>query len=56
MRFELDKLPGPSQISDVYLLTLAVEWRGRLVTLDQSIAWRCVREASARDVQILTAV
>ena len=55
-RFDLDKLPGPSQITDVYLLALAVERRGRPVTFDQSIAWRCVRGASARDVQILTAV
>jgi len=54
-RFDLEKLPGPSQITDVYLLALAVERHGRLVTFDQSIAWRCVSGATARDIQLLSA-
>lgn len=54
-RFDLEKLPGPGQITDVYLLALAVERRGRLVTFDRSIAWRSVSGATAADIHLLSA-
>ncbi len=53
--FDLEKLPGPSQITDVYILALAVERRGRLITFDQSIAWRCVPSATAQHIHVFTA-
>jgi len=36
---------GPSQITDIYLLALAVKNGGRLVTFDQGIAMKAVRRA-----------
>jgi len=38
---------GPRQITDVYLLALAVAHGGRLATFDESIARSAVRSATA---------
>lgn len=41
------RVHGPRQITDVYLLALAVANRGRLVTFDTSIAIEAVKGATA---------
>lgn len=40
------RLLGPRQLTDVYLLALAVKHGGRLVTLDRRISWRAARLGS----------
>lgn len=52
-RFNADAILGPNQITDVYLLALAVKNDGRLVTLDRSIPLRAVRHAEARHLVML---
>lgn len=42
-----------NQITDLYLLALAVKHGGRLVTFDQAIALSSVRGASARHLHLL---
>ncbi len=42
------RIHGPRQLTDVYLLALAVRNGGRLVTFDASIALSAVRGAKAR--------
>lgn len=44
--FDLDVLTGSRQVSDAYLAGLAFRNRGRVATLDTSIAWRAVRGAT----------
>jgi toxin-antitoxin system PIN domain toxin len=43
--FFADAILGPNQITDAYLLALAVKNDGQLVTLDRSIPLRAVRHA-----------
>jgi toxin-antitoxin system PIN domain toxin len=43
--FNADGILGPNQITDAYLLALAVKNGGRLVTLDRSISLGAVRGA-----------
>lgn len=43
----------PAQLTDVYLLALAVARQGRLVTLDKGIALACVAGAQARHLVTL---
>lgn len=43
-----DRILGPNQITDAYLLALAVKNEGRLATFDRSIALSVVRRAEAR--------
>lgn len=52
-RFRLSKVGGPRQITDVYLLALAVTHRGQLVTFDRSIPWRAVIGATQAHLKIL---
>lgn len=52
-RFDWTRVSGRSQITDVYLLALALEHEGRLVTFDRSIAWQAVRGAKRSDVILL---
>lgn len=52
-RFDHARLLGPKQLTDVYLLALAVKNGGRLATLDQSISVAAVRGAEARNVEII---
>jgi uncharacterized protein len=44
---------GPNQITDVYLLALAVKHGGRLATLDRSVPLRAVRGAEARHLAMI---
>jgi predicted nucleic acid-binding protein len=44
---------GPQQLTDVYLLALAVHRKGRLVTFDRSIAIDAVTAATRRNVLML---
>ena len=47
------RVHGPRQITDIYLLALAVGNRGRLVTFNTSIATETVQGATARHVLTL---
>jgi toxin-antitoxin system PIN domain toxin len=47
------RVHGPSQVTDAYLLSLAVAHGGRLVTFDSSIAPSAVRGATAHHLTIL---
>lgn len=47
-RFDRDQILGPKQITDVYLLALAVKNDGRLATLDTAIPLGAVRGATSR--------
>lgn len=42
------RILGPRQITDLYLLALAVRHGGRLVTFDAAISLQAVRDATAR--------
>lgn len=52
-RFDMTLLAGPRQITDAYLLGLAVKHNGRLVTFDRGIAVHVVNGAEARHLCIL---
>ncbi len=54
-RFRPALLQGPKQITDVYLLALAVRNGGRLATFDRAIPWRAVSGAAARHLEMLGA-
>jgi len=47
------RIHGPRQITDVYLLALAVRHRGRFVTLDSSVAQYAVIGAEKNHVVVL---
>ena len=51
--FDHSKLHGPKQITDAYLLALAVHHGGRLVALDRAIAVNCVRNAKPQHLLLL---
>jgi predicted nucleic acid-binding protein len=44
---------GPRQITDVYLLALAVRHGGRLVTMDRGIASHAVRGAGPEHLAVI---
>jgi len=48
-----DRVLGPSQVTDVYLLALAVAQGGRFVTFDRKINVAAVPRASSRQLLIL---
>jgi toxin-antitoxin system PIN domain toxin len=48
--FRHDELLGPKQITDRYLLALAVKHRGRLVTFDRAIRPTAVEGATGRNL------
>lgn len=52
-RVHFDKVFGHNQITDVYLLTLAVAHRGALVTFDQHIAVAAVKGANDGHLVVL---
>jgi hypothetical protein len=52
-RLSLRHIRGHRQVTDIYLLALAVENGGRLVTFDRSILPEAVAGASARHLKIL---
>lgn len=51
--FDPDRILGPKQITDIYLLALAVKNGGRLVTLDRSISITAVRNATQANLVLL---
>lgn len=51
--FDRSRILGPNQITDVYLLALAVRNGGRLVTLDRGIPFAAVRGAEPRHLAVL---
>jgi len=51
--FNHERILGPSQITDVYLLGLAVKNDGRLVTFDRTIPLPAVRRAEQRHLVVL---
>lgn len=52
-RVDFSKVHGHQQITDVYLLTLAVQHRGCLATFDRAIALSAVVGAQARHLKLL---
>jgi len=52
-RFDVTRLHGARQITDAFLLALAVEHRGRFVTFDTAIPASAVPSAGARNVVVL---
>ena len=51
--FDHGRILGPNQITDVYLLALAVKNGGRLVTFDRGIPIAAVRGAESRHVVVI---
>ena len=51
--FDATRIHGPRQITDVYLLGLAVQHAGRFVTLDGRIPLQAVRQATDRNLVVL---
>ena len=51
--FDRTRILGPKQISDVYLLALAVKNGGRLVTFDRGIPLRAVPGAEPRHLAVI---
>jgi uncharacterized protein len=47
------RIHGPRQLTDIYLLALAVRHAGRLVTFDESIPFAAVRRATTQRLLIL---
>lgn len=50
---DASRIHGPGQLTDVYLLALAVSHGGRLVTLDQSIPLAAVRDAQKKHLVVI---
>lgn len=48
-----DRILGPGQLTDLYLLALAVKHSGRLATLDRTIPLAAVRGAQARHLAVI---
>ena len=51
--FQTGHIHGSRQLTDIYLLALAVRHDGRLTTFDQGIALSAVRQASAANLCII---
>jgi len=51
--FDPTGILGPNQITDVYLLALAVKNGGRFATLDQGLSLRAVRGAEPRHLAVI---
>lgn len=47
------RIHGPRQLTDIYLLALAVEHDGKLVTFDSAIPLAAVRNATKQNLLIL---
>lgn len=48
-----ERVLGPKQLTDIYLLALAVKHDGRLVTFDRAIPLNAVREAKPHHVVVI---
>lgn len=51
--FAADRILGPKQLTDIYLLGLAVKHDGRLATLDRTIPLAAVRDAESRHLAVI---
>lgn len=51
-RFDFTDI-GPKQLTDLYLLSLAKTFAGRLVTFDRNIRWQVVTGCDAADLEVL---
>lgn len=51
--FDSNCILGPNQITDVYLLVLAVKNSGRLATLDRNVPLRAVRAAEPKHLVMI---
>ena len=51
--FDLIAMHGGHQLTDIYLLGLAVRHGGHLITFDRTIPWRAVKGAKASHLKIL---
>jgi toxin-antitoxin system PIN domain toxin len=51
--FDSTRIHGPRQLTDIYLLALAVGHEGRFVTFDTGIPIAAVRKATARHIVVL---
>jgi toxin-antitoxin system PIN domain toxin len=47
------RIHGPRQLTDIYLLALAVQHEGRFVTFDTGIPLAAVRKATSRNLLVL---
>lgn len=47
------RIHGPRQLTDIYLLALAVRHAGRFVTFDSGVPLAAVRKATAQNLSIL---
>ena len=52
-RFRHDRMHGPQQLTDLYLLALAVRHEGCFVTFDQAIPISALRGAEAKHLVVL---
>lgn len=52
-RFDSERILGPKQLTDIYLLALAVKNGGRLATFDRTISIAAVRGAEPRHVAVI---
>jgi toxin-antitoxin system PIN domain toxin len=50
---DASRIHGPNQLTDVYLLALAVAHGGRLVTLDQAISIAAVKGAQRKHLAVI---
>lgn len=51
--FDATRIHGPRQITDVYLLGLAVQRQGRFVTFDGRVPLQAVRNAGEKNLVVL---
>jgi toxin-antitoxin system PIN domain toxin len=54
-RFLWSHVPGHRQLTDIYLLALAVANEGRLATFDSTISLRAVERSEARNLELIPA-
>jgi len=52
-RFRWNHVQGHRQLTDVYLLALAVNNEGRLATFDSTISLRAVEQAEGRNLEVI---
>ena len=52
-QFDATRIHGPRQITDAYLLALAVRHNSRFVTFDAGIALQAVRRATVKNLLVL---
>jgi predicted nucleic acid-binding protein len=52
-RIDRQRILGPKQLTDIYLLALAVKNGGRLVTFDRSIPIGAVRSAEPEHIVVI---